>query len=124
MITFYNETKVEVDALDQNCANFSVARATRRWLMVIFYVMINITGVNSKIVYDAVSGRSANRLNYLRGLGIELCLPHACQRIHNEKIPWQLRMIASRVFKAPLPERSAPAVTNVASKRKRCIDFE
>lgn len=29
-------------------------------------------------------------------------------------------MITSRVFKMPLPERSVPAVTNVASKKKRC----
>ncbi|VEL42457.1 unnamed protein product [Protopolystoma xenopodis] len=76
--------------------------------------------VNSKIVYDEVSGKSINRPNYLRRLGIELCLPYVRQRIHNEKIPRQLRMITSRVFKVPLPERPAPVVTNVASKRKRC----
>lgn len=120
MITFYNETKVGVDALDQKCANFSVARATRRWPMVLFNAMVNITGVNSKVIYDAVSGKSENRPNYLRRLGIELCLPYVRQRIYNEKIPRQLRMITSRVFKLPMPERSVPAVSNVASKRKRC----
>lgn len=84
MITFYNETKVRVDALDQKCANFSLARATPRWPMVVFYAMINIT-VNSKIVYNGVSGTTANRPNYLRGLGIEFCLPYARQQIHNER---------------------------------------
>lgn len=118
IITFYNETKVEVDA----CSNFSVANASRRWPMVLFYAMLNITGVNSKVIYDAISEKSVNRPNFLRGFGIELCLPYARQRICNEKLPRQLLlcMITSRIFKLSMPERPVLDVSNTASKRKRC----
>ncbi|KAJ8957755.1 hypothetical protein NQ314_006512, partial [Rhamnusium bicolor] len=50
MIIDYNNTKAGVDALDQLYVNYSVSRRTRRWPMVIFYAILNITGVNARII--------------------------------------------------------------------------
>ena len=36
IVTFYNQTKVGVDVLDQLCSNYDTARTTKRWPTVIF----------------------------------------------------------------------------------------
>jgi hypothetical protein len=40
-----------LDMLDQMCARYTVQRATRRWIMAIFYGMINIAAVNALVIY-------------------------------------------------------------------------
>lgn len=44
MIVDYNRTKCGVDVVDQLCATYSVARVTKRWPMVIFNAILNISG--------------------------------------------------------------------------------
>jgi hypothetical protein len=53
IITDYNHTKIGVDLVDQLCQHYNVARNTRRWPMVIFYDLINISGINALCVYKA-----------------------------------------------------------------------
>lgn len=57
MITFYNETKSGVDVVDELSANYNCARNTRRWPMVVVYSLLNITGINSHVIF------SSNNLN-------------------------------------------------------------
>ena len=46
IVTFYNATKGGVDTVDQMSSLYNCARNTRRWLMVIFYRLLNIAGIN------------------------------------------------------------------------------
>ena len=46
VITFYNKTKGGVDTTDKLCASYNVARDARRWPVVIFFAMINMSGIN------------------------------------------------------------------------------
>lgn len=50
MINDCNNTKAGTDAIDQLCANYSVAWQTCRQPMVIFYAILNIAGVNTSIL--------------------------------------------------------------------------
>ncbi|UYV73125.1 hypothetical protein LAZ67_10001891 [Cordylochernes scorpioides] len=52
MITFYNMTKGGVDLLDQKTSLYSVGRRTKRWPLSIFFELLNISGVNSKLLFD------------------------------------------------------------------------
>nr|CAH7724714.1 unnamed protein product [Callosobruchus chinensis] len=47
IVTFYNMTKGGVDVLDQPCHNYDVSHSTRRWPMVLFYDLLNVTAVNA-----------------------------------------------------------------------------
>lgn len=51
MILDYNATKSGVDTVDQMARNYTVKRMTRRWPMVIFYNMIDISALNSYIIW-------------------------------------------------------------------------
>lgn len=51
IISYYNSTKGGVDALDEKCSIYSTER-TRRWPLAIFYRLLNISGVNSYVLYN------------------------------------------------------------------------
>ncbi|XP_072384588.1 uncharacterized protein [Diabrotica undecimpunctata] len=53
IVTRYNKTKISVDCVDQLCVNYNVARNTCRWPMVIFFHLLNISGINALCVYKA-----------------------------------------------------------------------
>lgn len=67
MITDYNHTKIGVDLVDQLCQKYNVARNTCRWPMVIFYNLLNISGINALCVYKSCTkcGRFACK-NHMR----------------------------------------------------------
>ncbi|XP_046686551.1 uncharacterized protein LOC124372222 [Homalodisca vitripennis] len=51
IVSFYNKTKIGVDVVDQMCSKYDVARNTRRWPMVVFFDLINISGINALCIY-------------------------------------------------------------------------
>ncbi|XP_023565842.1 piggyBac transposable element-derived protein 4-like [Octodon degus] len=72
METFYNKTKGGVDTVDELCSNYDVTRNTKRWPMIVFYSILNMSGINSFIVYKENNKCKISRRNFLRGLGLEL----------------------------------------------------
>ncbi|KAJ8945519.1 hypothetical protein NQ314_009194 [Rhamnusium bicolor] len=53
MIIDYNQTKCGVDVVDQLCSNYNCVRSTRRWQMTVFYSLLNISGINSQVIYTS-----------------------------------------------------------------------
>lgn len=51
IITYYNGTKGGLDVVDQMKEEYSVGRMTRRWPMRLFFSIMNISGINSQIIY-------------------------------------------------------------------------
>lgn len=49
----YNDTIGGVDVVDCLCASYKCARATRRWPMVVFYAMLNVSTINSQVIHTA-----------------------------------------------------------------------
>jgi len=51
IIMTYNSTKGGVDTVDKLCATYNCARGTNRWPMVLFYSLMNISAINTFIIY-------------------------------------------------------------------------
>ena len=67
VITYYNATKGGVDTTDQMVKWFTFKRKTRRWPMVIFYNMLDISALKAFIVWMSLNkenhaGKRGNRL--------------------------------------------------------------
>ncbi|XP_071056453.1 piggyBac transposable element-derived protein 4-like [Onthophagus taurus] len=124
IIALYNMTKGGVDSLDKKCANYSVNRRTRRWPMAVFYAMINMSSVNSYILYNCLPNRKQiSRLDFIKQLAKELILPELKRRTYNDRLPSQLRITINRILGPDAPETlPLAAVENTVerSKRKRC----
>lgn len=120
IILFYNSTKAGVDALDQKCANYTTSRRSRRWPMTIFYALLNIGGVNSRVIYQfARDGKEMSRYNFLKQLGRDLCIPHV-QKRYQTSLPRSLKASIFNMIGDTLPPPPAPQQRQGVSKRKRC----
>lgn len=118
---FYNSTKAGVDALDEKCATYSTSRRTRRWPMTIFHCILNVAGVNSRILYQCSSnGHEISRHAFLKKLGRSLCEPYIQERISNKSIGRQFRESMAKMIGTFLPVEEVPQETVSRSKRKRC----
>lgn len=77
IIEFYNETKAGIDALDKKCETYSTQRRIQQWPMAIFNAFLDITGVNSFVLYTIKNGNSAiKRRDFLITLGKSLIDKH------------------------------------------------
>nr|CAH7756388.1 unnamed protein product [Callosobruchus chinensis] len=121
IILYYNGTKGGVDALDEKCARYSTSRRTRRWPMVLFHAILDIAGVNARILYQfAQAGEFISRSSYLKELGRQLYTPYVTARISNQNVPRKIRMKAADILKLHLKESSIPLEMPQRSKRPRC----
>lgn len=85
IITFYNQTKIGVDLLDQKVKTYKAQRTTRRWPVAIFMNLLGVAAYNSYVVWRAKhpeweSKSSHRRRLYIIELGKALVLPHIRQR--------------------------------------------
>ncbi|KAG5887799.1 hypothetical protein JTB14_019390 [Gonioctena quinquepunctata] len=121
IILFYNSTKAGVDALDEKCANYNTSRRSRRWPTTVFYCILNISGVNSRVLYQfARHGKEISRYNYLKELGLALCYQHVHTRINNNFIPRKIRDRAADIFGIQFTYSQRAEETQGNKKRKRC----
>lgn len=121
IILFYNDTKAGVDSLDQKCANYSTSRRTRRWPMAIFHMILNVSGINSRILYQfSQNGKEIARLDFLKTLGRSLCEAHMKLRIYNTKIPRKLRDLTADILGIVVEVQEVLQQHQPVSKRKRC----
>ena len=72
IIRYYNSTKGGVDTLDQMVRCYSKKRMTRRWPMVVFFNMIDISALNAIIVWIKLRPSFRNKTKIRRSLLIEL----------------------------------------------------
>lgn len=95
IITFYNQTKGAVDVVDEMAANYSTARKTNRWPLVIFYSILNVASINSRIVL--LSNKNPpilyrNRRRFIKDLALSLISDYANKRMDNPNLSHELRM--------------------------------
>ena len=86
VILFYNKTKGGVDTLDQMARTYSCKRMTRRWPLVIFYNMLNISAINAFIIGKQLGLESAKkgRRKFLIQLAKELAGVNTVSKDVNE----------------------------------------
>lgn len=117
IIAFYNSTKGGVDALDQKCVTYNTSRRTRRWPMAIFHTILNISAVNSYIIYSSLN-HDLSRLKFMKNLGRFLVEPHMIRRLHNQHLPRELRYKIAEILDKKVP--TSEISKTVDNKRKRC----
>lgn len=92
MISFYNFTKCGVDVVDEMSASYSVARATRRWPLAIFYSLLNTAGINSQIIFrENNNGNKLSRRLFIKELGMQLVKGCHIERKENPRLSRELR---------------------------------
>jgi hypothetical protein len=96
IITFYNSTKYGVDVVDQMCENYNCARTTRKWPIVHFYNMINVSAINAYVIRNANNKSKMNRCDFLFELGRELCNPHLVERAQSSTTSYSVRYSAAK----------------------------
>ena len=77
MILDYNKYKGSVDTADQMLRTYTCKQKTRRWSMIVFYNIIDITALNSYIIWihlnpQYADGKSHKRRVFLRELAYQL----------------------------------------------------
>lgn len=103
MIMFYNETKGGVDALDEKCTVYSTSRRTNRWPVAIFFTLLNISLVNSYVIFNSFPGNSVQkRIHYVKCLARQLVEPQLNIRLANSRLPRELRLNIARILNKPL----------------------
>ncbi|XP_044766245.1 piggyBac transposable element-derived protein 4-like [Coccinella septempunctata] len=99
IITDYNRTKIGVDLVDQLCNNYNVARNTRRWPMVVFYDLLNISGINALCVFKANHPRqTVSRSEFLEKCAWELIKPQIEVRSTILQLPVEIRRRARHLL--------------------------
>ncbi|XP_045448241.1 piggyBac transposable element-derived protein 1-like [Melitaea cinxia] len=126
IIDFYNSTKGGVDALDQKCAAYSVNRRCQRWPTTIFCSMLNISGVNSHVLYSASNPHKyISRYKFLEELGYSLVTPHVLDRRRISNLSRELKGMMDKFLRevgAEIPEdqpKQGPS-QNKRPKKSRC----
>lgn len=106
ILSFYNSTKGGVNTLDQKYMTYSTNRRTRRWPLAVFYAILNIIGVNCYVLQSSFKDyKPVSRFEFLKTLGRQLTEPYLNERLVNERLRKELRMIVPRILKKPLPKK-------------------
>lgn len=120
IITTYNSTKGGVDVVDKLIATYNCSRTTRRWPMVLLYLILNVTGINSQVIYfsNHPDTKYARRF-FLKMLSEELIRPHLKVRALQTNLPRSLR---ARLLDFSDPPADVP-VENVRPGRCAYCDW-
>ena len=103
--------------MDQLCATYNVARATRRWPMVIFYHLLNVAGINSRVILNANNGMFQRRRKFLKELSLKLLEEHLIRRSKIQSLPIIVRCMLEKYREKTELHKIGPSET---TKRRRC----
>ncbi|XP_015376737.1 PREDICTED: uncharacterized protein LOC107171020 [Diuraphis noxia] len=121
IISYYNSTKGGVDALDEKCSVYSAGRRTRRWPLAIFYRLLDISSVNSYVLYNSFkNNETMTRADYLKSLAFELVSPELERRFENTRISREIRSGIGRVLGKSKHLKDTPVYEDKLESRKTC----
>ena len=120
IIQFCNSTKGGVDTVDQVCGNYFVSRGTRRWPLCVFFHLVNIAGVNGRILFNKTRksvDEAQNRRQFLKNLAMSLMKPHLQDKAQLQNLPSDIQSILSKCKPKLQVDTHEPLP---AKSRKRC----
>ncbi|HGJ5890475.1 MAG TPA: hypothetical protein ACHBZA_03745, partial [Arsenophonus apicola] len=116
IILDYNATKGAVDTVDRMCSQYSVSRISKRWPLALFFILLNIAGINAQILYCLKNDEShLRRRIFLKNLALRLTKEHLVARANMYTLPADVT--------AYLKQYRTEEKTNLpssSSKRGRC----
>ena len=128
IILYYNQTKAEVDTVDQMCHTYSIKRKTKRWPLAYFMNLLNLNGPNSCITYITWNPQWCQKLfrkqrQFLEDLGLDVVKPIIESRTMSFvglTKPIQQAMSDCGITPAASVDYSQDEQGSIKSKRKRC----
>uniref|UniRef100_A0A1B6CEU0 PiggyBac transposable element-derived protein domain-containing protein n=1 Tax=Clastoptera arizonana TaxID=38151 RepID=A0A1B6CEU0_9HEMI len=119
IILDYNKTKGGVDTCDKMCAAYSVSRVTRRWPQAIFYVLMNISGINARVLHSFTNPKNIPRRRiFQKNLALDLMKGHLAVRSKIKSLPKDIYLFLERYREEP--EQVVSANEPPARKRGTC----
>ena len=117
IITFYNATKGGVDVVDMMMGKYSVSRNSRRWPLTLFFALLNISCVNSYILYVHNPQNKLKHRKFIKEVGLVLLEDNLKRRLQNIHLEKSIRAGIARMF----PEAAvATSSQSLQCKAKRC----
>jgi hypothetical protein len=124
IITFYNQNKFGVDVVDQMCESYNVARTSRKWPLVHFFNMINVSGINAFVICKKNTKEpKMERVTFLKRLSLELMKPYLVERAKSSTTSYSVRLSTAKfagVTIEPPPKPDSEA-TRTRSEAKDAI---
>ena len=71
-VLFYNKTKAGVDVIDQMARKYSVKAVSRRWLIHVFYNVIDLALINSWILFQDICKSGISHQKFIQQMVEEL----------------------------------------------------
>ncbi|UYV66370.1 hypothetical protein LAZ67_4001477 [Cordylochernes scorpioides] len=122
IVTFYNQTKIGVDVVDQMSGTYSVGRRTRRWPLCIFFDLVNVAEINAQVLYNAnhLQEEPIKRRHFLEKIGLSLIDEHIKERLCIVSLPKDIKLALRRII-GVANEQTVPGPSEPLSKKqKRC----
>ena len=122
---YYNATKAGVDAADQLCKSYTTRTATRRWPVVHFHNVLDVTAINAMTIYDKTKPNwcarreGHRRREFLVTLATDLAIPHMRWRSANP-IGLQASLVSAIRHFTGEQLRPAAAAELTPATRVRC----
>ncbi|KAJ4442885.1 hypothetical protein ANN_04478 [Periplaneta americana] len=120
-ITFYSATKGGIDVVDELCGTYSVSRKSRRWPLTVFFGLLNITAINSLVIYktnNATSQGPIIRRSFLKELALGLVKNHLAHRLTLKNLPLEIRSTIRRMN--GVEELTQPTQKRMKMSSSRC----
>lgn len=115
---YYDMTKGAVDAVNQLCKAYFVARVTNQWPLALFFTLTNIASVNAQILYEANNENCrVIRKTFLKNLALSLMRNHLCERAKILTLPTEIRATLARYREEPIEIQKE---NQESRKRGRC----
>lgn len=121
LVTFYNATKGGIDTVDELCGTYSVSRKSRRWPLTVFFGLLNITAINSLVIYKSNNSTSQGhviRRSFLKELALALVKDHLAHRLTLKYLPLELRSTIRRL--AGVEEQTQSTQKRMKMSSVRC----
>ncbi|XP_071042565.1 piggyBac transposable element-derived protein 4-like [Parasteatoda tepidariorum] len=123
IISFYNLTKGAVDVVDEIEANYSAARITNRWPMVIFYSILNIAAINARIILHSTKTpplQHRSRRLFLKDLALGHIKNFIDRRSQQENLPKECRKRCLNACNNEKDENESASKKKAQKSRGRC----
>ncbi|CAH2000244.1 unnamed protein product [Acanthoscelides obtectus] len=112
----YNLTKGGVDVVDKMKSEYSAARFSNRWPYTVFCGLLNISTINSQIIYRENTNNIITRRQFISELSKLLVMPHLYRRSQIPGLPYLL----SQKIRNTTEERPTPKRDQATQAKVRC----
>lgn len=121
IISYYNQTKGGVNALDEKCAKFSCSRRRRRWPMAIFFRLFDISTVNAYVLFNAYKDNpTQQRTDFLQDLAFQIVTSHLERRATNSYLSRKLKLTIGDISGVKGSDTAQEVRVERLQKRKTC----